>query len=93
MVTVIRGEKMRKEYTISLQRHRAAIVIQKQIKGRISKTKFTNVYDASIVIQSGTKLFHFYGWSDVTLFLFVGCLILSSKRIIMGSTWVDCALG
>lgn len=36
-----------------LQRHRAAVVIQRQIKGRVATKKFKNVKDSSIVIQSG----------------------------------------
>ncbi|GMI74748.1 myosin 1 [Hibiscus trionum] len=48
----IRGEKTRKEYAVLLQRHRAAIAIQKQIKGRNSRKTFTKISDASVVIQS-----------------------------------------
>ncbi|KAL7001573.1 Myosin-1, partial [Sarracenia purpurea var. burkii] len=48
----VRGEKTRKEYVVLLQRHRAAVVIQKQIKGRIDRKRFINVCDASIPIQS-----------------------------------------
>lgn len=48
----IRGETVRKEYEVLLQRHRAALIIQKQIKGRTSRKRFMNVYDASILIQS-----------------------------------------
>lgn len=50
---VVRGEKTRKEYTILLQRHRSAVIIQKQMKRRIERRKFKNIYDASVVIQSG----------------------------------------
>lgn len=50
---VVRGEKTRKEYTILLQRHRSAVIIQKQMKSRIERRKFKNIYDASVVIQSG----------------------------------------
>lgn len=48
----VRGEKTRKEYAVLLERHRAAISIQKQIKGRISRKRFNNIYDASVLIQS-----------------------------------------
>lgn len=48
----VRGEKTRKEFAILLQRHRAAVVIQKQIRSRIGRKKFMSIYDASIVIQS-----------------------------------------
>ncbi|KAM7463263.1 hypothetical protein LguiA_031384 [Lonicera macranthoides] len=47
-----RGEKTRKEYAILLQRHRAAITIQKRIKGRVCMKKFKNVYDASTLVQA-----------------------------------------
>ncbi|GLT25947.1 hypothetical protein SLA2020_010450 [Shorea laevis] len=48
----IRGEKMRKEYAVLLERHRAAVIIQRQIKASIACKKFKNIHDASIVIQS-----------------------------------------
>ncbi|XP_050118693.1 myosin-1 [Malus sylvestris] len=48
----VRGQKTRKEYSILLERHRAAIVIQKQVKSRFARKKFNNIYAASIVIQS-----------------------------------------
>ncbi|XP_004297721.1 PREDICTED: myosin-1-like [Fragaria vesca subsp. vesca] len=48
----VRGEKMRKEYAVLLQRHRAAVFIQKLMKSRIARQKFKNICDASIVIQS-----------------------------------------
>ncbi|KAJ0039222.1 hypothetical protein Pint_23231 [Pistacia integerrima] len=48
----VRGEKIRKEYAVMLQRHRAAVVIQRQIKSRVATKKFKNVKDSSIVIQS-----------------------------------------
>lgn len=53
----VRGEKTRKEFVTLLQRHRAAVVIQKQIKGRIAWKKFVNIHDASITIQSAIR-----GW-------------------------------
>ncbi|KAL5825982.1 hypothetical protein ACOSQ3_017817 [Xanthoceras sorbifolium] len=48
----IRGEKIRKEYAVMLQRHRAAVVIQRQLKGRIAIKKFKSIKDSSTVIQS-----------------------------------------
>ncbi|XP_039038113.1 myosin-1-like [Hibiscus syriacus] len=48
----IRGEKTRKEYAVLLQRHRAAITIQKKVKGRNTTKTFKEIYDASVVIQS-----------------------------------------
>lgn len=50
---VVRGEKARREYDISLQRHRAAVVIQKNIKNKIARKNLKSLHDASIVIQSG----------------------------------------
>ncbi|PQP98355.1 myosin-1 [Prunus yedoensis var. nudiflora] len=51
----VRAEKTRKEYTILLQRHRSAVIIQKQMKSRIERRKFKNIYDASVVIQSARQ--------------------------------------
>ncbi|PIA35399.1 hypothetical protein AQUCO_03500049v1 [Aquilegia coerulea] len=48
----VRGEKARKEYAVLVQRHRAALVIQKQIKTRVVRRNFVNSRDASILIQS-----------------------------------------
>eukprot|EP00268_Persea_americana_P032472 TRINITY_DN3195_c0_g1_i3.p1 TRINITY_DN3195_c0_g1~~TRINITY_DN3195_c0_g1_i3.p1 ORF type:complete len:1213 (-),score=284.25 TRINITY_DN3195_c0_g1_i3:285-3923(-) len=48
----IRGEKMRQDYAVLVQRYRAAVVIQKQIKCWISRKTFRNIRDASILIQS-----------------------------------------
>ncbi|KAL7149705.1 hypothetical protein ABFS83_05G058600 [Erythranthe nasuta] len=47
-----RGEKTRKEYSILLHRHRAAIHIQKRIKARICRNKFRRLNEASTAIQS-----------------------------------------
>lgn len=59
---VVRGEKARKEYAISLRQHRAAVLIQKQMKAVLAKKRMKNICDASIVIQSGDNLlpFHFF---------------------------------
>ncbi|GAA0155375.1 actin binding motor protein [Lithospermum erythrorhizon] len=53
----VQGEKTRKEYAYLLQRHRAAIVIQKQIKGRKGRKRFKNVYSSSVEMQSVVR-----GW-------------------------------
>lgn len=53
---VVRGDKSRKEYALVLQRHRAAILIQKQLKVRIGWRKLKSMHDASIVIQSGNNI-------------------------------------
>ncbi|XP_039040318.1 myosin-1-like [Hibiscus syriacus] len=51
----VRGEKTREEYAVLLRRHKAAVIIQKQIKGRNAKRTFNNISDASIVIQSAIR--------------------------------------
>ncbi|KAK3033693.1 hypothetical protein RJ639_033917 [Escallonia herrerae] len=48
----VRGEKTRKEYVVLLQRHRAAVLIQKQLKCNISRKNFENFHNAAIAIQS-----------------------------------------
>ncbi|GAB2275306.1 Myosin-1 [Dionaea muscipula] len=48
----IRGEKTRKEFAVLLQRHRAAIVIQKHIKGKITRKRCEKVMEASVVLQA-----------------------------------------
>ncbi|KAI3941654.1 hypothetical protein MKX01_018244 [Papaver californicum] len=48
----IRGGKIRKEYEILVQKHKAAKVIQRHVKGKASRKHFVNVRDASLVIQS-----------------------------------------
>ncbi|XP_055962017.1 myosin-1-like isoform X2 [Mercurialis annua] len=53
----VRGEKIRKEYGVLLQRHRAAVAIQRQVKSSISRKRYKDIHEASIVIQSGVR-----GW-------------------------------
>ncbi|KAK1296477.1 hypothetical protein QJS10_CPB15g00008 [Acorus calamus] len=53
----IRGEKTRKQYSLLLQRYRAAVVIQRQMKCRIAKKNYIGILKASIVIQSAIR-----GW-------------------------------
>ncbi|XP_011022005.1 PREDICTED: myosin-1-like isoform X1 [Populus euphratica] len=48
----VRGEKIRKEYAILQQRHRAAVVIQRHIKSTIRRKKYKDMHQASIIIQS-----------------------------------------
>ncbi|KAI5588109.1 hypothetical protein BDE02_05G074300 [Populus trichocarpa] len=48
----VRGEKIRKEYAVSQQRHRAAVVIQRHIKSTICGKKYKDMHQASIMIQS-----------------------------------------
>jgi len=69
----VRGEKTRKEFAVLLRRHRSAVVIQKQIKGRIDRKRFVDVCHASVLIQSVIR-----GWlvrrcsGDIVLLQF-GC--------------------
>ncbi|KAJ4972925.1 hypothetical protein NE237_006099 [Protea cynaroides] len=48
----VRAEKTRKEYAPLVKRHRAAVVIQKQIKGKVARKSFMNIREASVLIQS-----------------------------------------
>lgn len=48
----IRGEKTRAEFSVLLKRYRAAVLIQKQFKGRIGRRKFKIIHDASVFLQS-----------------------------------------
>ncbi|KAJ1400149.1 P-loop containing nucleoside triphosphate hydrolase [Sesbania bispinosa] len=48
----IRGEKNRKEYAAVLQRHRAAVIIQKWMKTVFARNRLKNINDAAVVIQS-----------------------------------------
>lgn len=57
LLTVVRGEKFRKEYAVLQQRHRAAVVIQRHIKSTICRKKYKNMHQASILIQSGIHKF------------------------------------
>lgn len=55
VVSVVRGEKVRKECTELLRRHRASAAIQSHVKRRIAKRQYKATVDASVVIQSGKK--------------------------------------
>ena len=55
MVTaVVMGERTRKNFSSLLRQHRAAVIIQKQFKGRTGRKYYKDIYDASILLQSGT---------------------------------------
>lgn len=71
----VRGEDSRKEYAVLLQRHKAAVVIQKQMKGRVTRKIFMNSREASIVIQSVIR-----GWLVRRCSGDVGLLISNSSK-------------
>ncbi|RZB41760.1 myosin-1-like [Glycine soja] len=48
----IRGDKTRKAYSALLKRHRAAVIIQKQIKAVFARNRMRTISDAAIVIQA-----------------------------------------
>ncbi|XVF67035.1 hypothetical protein PTKIN_Ptkin10aG0088700 [Pterospermum kingtungense] len=85
----VRGEKTRKEYAILLQQHRAAVIIQKQIKGRNARKTFKNINDASILIQSVIR-----GWlvrrcsGDLGLLKFGGSKVNESDEVLVKSSFV-----
>ncbi|KAK1412137.1 hypothetical protein QVD17_33137 [Tagetes erecta] len=47
-----RGEKSRKEFAVLLQRQRAAVLIQKHIKAKISRKRFEDIHGASVKLQA-----------------------------------------
>ncbi|KAG5397307.1 hypothetical protein IGI04_019121, partial [Brassica rapa subsp. trilocularis] len=51
----VRGEKIRKEYTELLRRHRACSAIQSHVKRSIAKRQYKAKVDASLVIQSAIR--------------------------------------
>ncbi|KAL8229847.1 hypothetical protein R6Q57_014747 [Mikania cordata] len=53
----VRGEKSRKEYAVLLVRRRAAVLIQKHIKAKISRKRFEDIQGASIMLQAAIR-----GW-------------------------------
>ncbi|XP_060195704.1 myosin-1 [Lycium barbarum] len=85
----IRGEKARKEYANLLQRYRAAVCIQKQIKGRTKRKSYENVHDASIVIQTVIR-----GWlvrrcsGDIGLLQFGGRKGNESEEVLVKSSFL-----
>ncbi|KAK9106296.1 hypothetical protein Syun_022307 [Stephania yunnanensis] len=48
----VRGEKMRRDYAVLVQKHRAAVIIQSKIRGRISRKRFLSIRGAALVVQS-----------------------------------------
>ncbi|XAR64014.1 Myosin ATPase [Bertholletia excelsa] len=48
----VRGEKTRKEYAVLLQKHKAAVCIQKLTRCRINRKRLVDVREASILIQT-----------------------------------------
>ncbi|XP_016486743.2 myosin-1-like [Nicotiana tabacum] len=85
----VRGEKARKEYAILLQRHRAAVCIQTQIKCRTKRKTYRNIHDASIVIQSVIR-----GWlvrrcsGDIGLLQFGGRKGNESEEVLVKSSFL-----
>ncbi|XP_022743577.1 myosin-1-like isoform X1 [Durio zibethinus] len=85
----VRGEKTRKEYAFLLQRNRAAVIIQKQIKGRNARKTFKNISDASIVIQSVIR-----GWlvrrcsGDIGLLKSGGSKVNESDEVLVKSSFL-----
>ncbi|KAL7180755.1 hypothetical protein ACSBR1_039755 [Camellia fascicularis] len=85
----VRGEKTRKEYAVLLQKHRAAVIIQKQVKSRIDRKRFVDVCDASIRIQSVIR-----GWlvrrcsGDIALLQFGGRKGNESDEVLVKSSFL-----
>ncbi|KAK3012885.1 hypothetical protein RJ639_009235 [Escallonia herrerae] len=76
----VRGEKTRKEYAVLLQRHRAAVLIQKQLKGNISRKNFENVHNAAIGIQSVIR-----GWLVRRCSGDIGLIQFGAKKVLIDS--------
>ncbi|GMP92319.1 hypothetical protein CsSME_00042593 [Camellia sinensis var. sinensis] len=85
----VRGKKTRKEYAVLLQKHRAAVIIQKQVKSRIDRKRFVDVCDASIRIQSVIR-----GWlvrrcsGDIALLQFGGRKGNESDEVLVKSSFL-----
>ena len=54
---LLRSKRIRKEYIILRERHRAAVTIQKEFKCRISREKYTRTLKMVILVQAVTR-----GW-------------------------------
>uniref|UniRef100_A0A0D3HEZ2 Myosin motor domain-containing protein n=1 Tax=Oryza barthii TaxID=65489 RepID=A0A0D3HEZ2_9ORYZ len=52
---VIRGENARKMYSSLARKHRAAIILQRNLKCWLARRYFVNIRKASVVIQSGIR--------------------------------------
>lgn len=85
----VRGGKIRKEYALMLQRYRAAVIIQRQIKSRVARQKFKNIKDSSIVIQSVIR-----GWlvrrcsGDICLLKSVGSKGNESDEVLVKASFL-----
>lgn len=85
----LRGVKTRKEYGFLLERHRAAVRIQKYIKGRVGRKRHKDVCDASVVIQSVVR-----GWlvrrcsGDVGLIQFGASQNNGSEDVVVKSSYL-----
>lgn len=85
----IRGEKIRREYVVMQERHRAAIVIQKQIKASFAREKLKKLNGASIVIQSVIR-----GWlvrrcsGDIGLMKSGGTKVNESDEVVVKSSYL-----
>jgi myosin-5 len=55
--SVVRGEKIRKEFAELRRRHKAAATIQSQVKSKIARIQYKGIADASVVIQSGKRVY------------------------------------
>ncbi|KAM6566645.1 hypothetical protein CsatA_025773 [Cannabis sativa] len=71
----VRGEKARREYEVLIQKHRAAVIIQRKIKTRLAEKTMKRVYGASIVIQSAIR-----GWLVRRYSGDIGLLKLTSTK-------------
>ncbi|EYU39409.1 hypothetical protein ABFS82_12G057300 [Erythranthe guttata] len=85
----IRAEKTRKEYAILLQRHRAAISIQTQVKAKIFRKNLKRLSDASTVVQSVIR-----GWlvrrcsGDIALLQFGGRMGNETEEVVVKSLFL-----
>lgn len=85
----IRGEKMRKEYAVLLHRHRAAVVIQKDVKSRTTRKQFIDVCNASVIMQSVIR-----GWlvrrcsGDIGLLQFGANKMNESAEVLVKSSYL-----
>jgi hypothetical protein len=52
-LAVIRGENARQTYSSLLRKHRAATLLQKNLRGWLARRYFLKIRKASVVIQSG----------------------------------------
>ncbi|CAH1417287.1 unnamed protein product [Lactuca virosa] len=85
----VRGEKTRKEFGVLLQRHRAAVVIQKQIKSKVSKKRFEDIHGATVVLQAVIR-----GWlvrrssGDIALLQFGSGKGNESDEVVVKSSYL-----